>query len=99
MMRDSVIGHSPACIVAALVVTIGAASSFSPVRADDLAGDVPDLVWIDLGAAADDITTEVAVSTPNGVGTTLNLERSFCGNIGRFGYNVSGFSLFFNLAF
>jgi hypothetical protein len=62
--------------IAALVVAIGAAFSF-PLHAEDFAGDVPDLVWIDLGGAYNNISTQIAVVTPNGVGAAFDFEDVF----------------------
>jgi hypothetical protein len=61
----------------AAVMTLAAASFFSPVRADDFAGDVPDLVWIDVGGAYNEATTDVAMRGPNGIGATVNFEDVF----------------------
>ena len=57
-------------LVAALVVLAGAAP-LSAVHADDFAGDVPDRVWIDLGGAYNNVSTQISVTTPNGVGAEI----------------------------
>ena len=44
------------------------AASFSAAYADDFAGDVPDRVWIDFGGAYNNVSTQISVTTPNGVG-------------------------------
>lgn len=77
MTRAGDIGRISHFLVAALVATIGAASSFSLAHADDFAGDVPDLVWIDAGGAYNQIATQIAVITPNGVGAAFDFEDVF----------------------
>jgi hypothetical protein len=63
-------------LLVAAALSAGAAS-VSAVRAEDFAGDVPDRVWIDVGGAFNDVSTDVAIRGPNGVGATLNLEDIF----------------------
>ena len=62
--------------IAAAVIVAGAALC-PPVHADDFAGDVPDRVWIDVGGSANDVSTDVALRGPNGVGATINFEDIF----------------------
>jgi hypothetical protein len=59
------------------VVLLGGAASFSAVRAEPFATDVPDFVWIDVGGAANDVSTDVALRGPNGIGATINFEDVF----------------------
>jgi hypothetical protein len=54
-----------------------AAAAFSAVHADDFAGDVPDRVWIDLGGAYNNVSTQISVTTPNGVGAAFDFEDVF----------------------
>jgi hypothetical protein len=56
------------------VVLLTGAASLSAVHADPFAGDVPDLVWIDIGGSANDVSTDVALRGPNGIGATINFE-------------------------
>jgi hypothetical protein len=56
------------------VVLLCGAASLSAVRAEPFAGDVPDLVWIDVGGSANDVSTDVALRGPNGIGATINFE-------------------------
>jgi hypothetical protein len=53
------------------------AASFSAARADDFAGDVPDRVWIDVGGAYNKISTQISVTTPQGVGAAFDFEDVF----------------------
>lgn len=46
-------------------------------RAGEFADKIPDLVWIDVGGTIDDVTTNVALSGPSGVGATINFEEIF----------------------
>jgi hypothetical protein len=68
--RTSVIGIAAG-------VLIGGAALLSPLHAEDFAGDVPDRVWIDVGGAANDVSTDVALRGPNGIGATINFEDVF----------------------
>ena len=45
-----------------------------PAHAEPFAGDVPDRVWIDIGAAINEVSTNVAVQGPSGLGGTVNFE-------------------------
>ena len=54
-----------------------AVTASMPAIADDFAGDVPDLVWIDVGGAANDVTTDITLRGPSGIGATVNLEDVF----------------------
>jgi len=65
------------------LVVFGASSSFSPVRAEDFAGDVPDLVWLDAGWSGNEISTNVALQGKNGLGVTINFEEVFDFNVNR----------------
>jgi hypothetical protein len=60
-------------IILALVAVLAPQTA----RADDFAGDVPDRVWIDVGGAFNEVTTDVAVRGPNGIGATVNFEDVF----------------------
>lgn len=62
--------------VACALLTVGAIST-SAVRAEDFAGDVPDLVWIDAGWAVNDISTDAVLTGKNGVGVAVNFEDVF----------------------
>jgi hypothetical protein len=62
--------------IAAAVVSAGAAS-LSAVRAEDFAGDVPDRVWIDVGGAYNDVSTNVSVQGPKGLGGLITFEDTF----------------------
>ena len=61
----------------ASAVTLAGAVVFSPAHADDFAGDVPDLVWIDVGGAFNAVSTDVTLRGPNGIGATINFEDIF----------------------
>jgi hypothetical protein len=61
---------------ACAVLTFGAIST-SAVRAEDFAGDVPDRVWIDVGWAVNDISTDAVLIGKNGVGAAVNFEDVF----------------------
>jgi len=69
-------GRRYCCGIATGVLLAGAAA-ISPVRADDFAGDVPDLVWIDVGGAVNEASTDVSLRGPNGVGVAINFEDVF----------------------
>lgn len=56
-----------------LVLALTAAASM-PAHADPFAGDVPDRVWIDIGAAINEVSTDVAVQGPRGLGATIDFE-------------------------
>ncbi len=58
------------------LVVLGLVAAFAPqtARAEPFAGDVPDLVWIDVGGAFNDVTTDVAFRGPSGIGATINFE-------------------------
>ena len=60
-----------------IVVGFAALSAAHTARADDFAGDVPDLIWIDVGGEANDVTTNVGVQGPRGIGATINFEDAF----------------------
>jgi hypothetical protein len=60
----------------ALAVFAGAAL-ISTVRADDFAGDVPTLVWIDAAWTANEVSTDVALQGKNGIGATIDFEQVF----------------------
>lgn len=62
--------------IAALVVFAGA-MSFSAVRAEDFATDVPDRVWIDFGGGANTVGTNVSFIGAKGVGAAVNFEEVF----------------------
>jgi len=64
-------------LFAIVAVVLGGAASWSTVRAEDFATDVPDLVWIDVGWAFNDVSTDVALRGPNGIGATVNFEDVF----------------------
>ena len=68
--------------IAALVVFVGAVSITS-VRADDFAGDVPTLVWIDAAWTANEVATDVALQGKNGIGATIDFEQVFDMNSNR----------------
>lgn len=51
--------------------------SFSAVHAEDFAGDVPTLVWIDAGWSTNEVSTNVAFQGPNGIGATIDFEEVF----------------------
>ena len=53
------------------------AASFSATYADDFAGDVPDRVWIDLGGAYNNVSTQISVITPDGLGAAFDFEDVF----------------------
>jgi hypothetical protein len=53
------------------------AFALMPAHAEDFAGDVPDLVWIDLGGAYNEVGTNVALFGPKGLGATIDFEETF----------------------
>jgi len=59
--------------IAAALITAAAASS-SPIRAENFATDVPDLVWIDVGGAINEVNTDMSLTGPRGVGVAVNFE-------------------------
>jgi len=59
-----------------LVLALAAFASI-PAHADPFATDVPDRVWLDIGAAINEVSTDVAVRGPNGIGATVNFEDVF----------------------
>jgi hypothetical protein len=59
------------------VVLLCGAATISAVHAEPFAGDVPDRVWIDVGGSANDVSTDVALRGPNGIGATINFEDVF----------------------
>ena len=61
----------------AIAAALVGAASFSTAHAENFATDVPDLIWIDVGGAANQVSTDVAVRGPNGVGATVNFEDVF----------------------
>ena len=70
-------------IAVAVSIVLAGAASFSPVRAEDFAGDVPDLVWLDAGWSTNEISTNVALQGKNGLGVTINFEEVFDFNVNR----------------
>lgn len=68
--------------MAALVV-FASAASFSTVRAEDFAGDVPTLVWVDAAWTRNDVGTSVALQGKNGLGATIDFEEIFDMNANR----------------
>ena len=59
------------------VVVLAALASISAARAEDFAGDVPDRVLIDVGGSFNEVSTDVAVRGPSGIGATINFEDVF----------------------
>jgi hypothetical protein len=57
-------------IAAALLITPAA-------RAGEFADKIPDLVWVDIGGTIDEVTTNAAVTGPNGIGPTIDFEEVF----------------------
>jgi len=74
-MRATVNRRNLVGIAASLVMA--AAVSSSPLRAEDFATDVPDLVWIDVGGAVNDVTTDMSLTGPRGLGVSVNFEDVF----------------------
>lgn len=72
-----------ALVALAAMVVFAGAGSFSPVRAEPFAGDVPTLVWIDAAWTANDVATDVALQGKNGVGATIDFEQVFGMNANR----------------
>ena len=64
------------------IVLFGAAP-LSTTRAENFAGDVPDLVWLDAGWSRNDISTSVAFLGENGLGATIDFEEIFDMNANR----------------
>lgn len=58
-------------------LTLASAAGLSTVRAEPFAGDVPDRVWIDLGGSYNDVSTNVALQGPRGIGVIVNFEDVF----------------------
>ena len=46
-------------------------------RAGEFADKIPDLVWVDIGGTIDELTTNVGLTGPNGVGATIDFEQIF----------------------
>src|SRR5512144_470432 len=61
----------------AVTVVLAVLCLVPAARAGEFAGDVPDLVWVDIGGQTNDITTDVAVSGAAGAGAIINFEDVF----------------------
>ena len=64
-------------IVIAVSIVLSGVASFSTARAEDFAGDVPDLVWLDAGWSGNEVSTNVAFVGANGIGATIDFEQIF----------------------
>lgn len=58
----------------ALALAVAASTT---ARAEPFATDVPDRVWIDVGGAVNEVSTDVAMRGPSGLGATINFEDVF----------------------
>ncbi len=70
-------------IAIAASIVLAVAASFSTTRAEDFAGDVPDLVWLDAGWSRNDVSTNVAFVGENGLGASIDFEEIFDMNANR----------------
>lgn len=70
-------------IAISLSIVFAGATAVSSARAEDFAGDVPTLVWLDAGWSRNDVSTSVAFLGENGVGATIDFEEIFDMNASR----------------